>query len=99
MQADEGNEDMSFGLYWRPVPKEIPPARDLPVALKYPLARRYMDHDGSLRGETTVTKADIPYLEGLADGGSLEVAEGAAELIAAVREHDAVELWIGDADD
>lgn len=86
---------MSFGLYYRPVPKEIPPAIDLPVDLKYPLARRFLGHDGSLRGEMTVTREHIPYLEGLADGGT----EGAAELIAAVREHEAVELWIGDPDD
>jgi hypothetical protein len=90
---------VSFGLYYRPVPKEIPPATDLPVALKYPLARRYMDHDGSMRGQMVVTAAHVPYLEGLADGGSPEVAEGAAGLIAAVKEYGAVELWIGDADD
>jgi hypothetical protein len=90
---------MSFGLYWRPVPKEVPPARDLPVALKYPLARRYFDHDGTLRGEMLVTKAHIPYLEGLADGSSGEVAEGARELIAAINEHEIVDLWIGECDD
>lgn len=68
---------MSFGLYWRPVPKEVPPARDLPVALKYVVSRRYWDHDGSLRGHTLLSKADLPYLEGIRDGGQPEAAEGA----------------------
>jgi hypothetical protein len=90
---------VSFGLYYRPVPKEIPSATDLPVALKYPLARRWFGHDGTVRGQMTVTVSDVPYLDGLADAGAPEIAEGARELIAAVKEHGAVELWIGDADD
>lgn len=90
---------MSFGLYYRPVPKEVPPAGDLPVALKYVIARRFFDHDGSLRGRALLDRRMIPYLEGIADANTGEASEGAAELIKAIREHDAVELWIGDADD
>lgn len=90
---------MSFGLYYRPVPKEIPPATDLPVALKYVIARRFFDHDGSVRGECVLDKRSIPYLEGIADAGRGEASEGAAELVKAIREHEAVTLWIGDADD
>jgi hypothetical protein len=90
---------VSFGLYYRPVPKEIPPAIYLPVQLKYVIARRFFDHDGSLRGQCILDKRHIPYLEGIADANKGEASEGAAELIKAIREHDIVELWIGDADD
>lgn len=91
---------MSFGLYWRPAPKEVPPAHDLPVDLKYVLARRLWGHDGTLRGEAVLTGTIIPYLEGIADArGNSDAAEGARELIKAIKEHGAVELWIGDADD
>ncbi len=82
---------MSTDLWYRPVPKDQPPAETLPYPLKRAIARRYWDHDGTLCGdELEFTAADVPYLEGLADGG----VEGARELIGAIREHGAVILWI-----
>lgn len=90
---------MSFSLYYRPVPKEIPPPRDLPVGLKYVIAPRWFDHDGSLRGRCVLDKRHVPYLEGIADANRGEASQGAAELVGAIGEHGAVELWIGDADD
>lgn len=84
---------MSSSLYWRPAPKDEPPANHLPSGLKYAIARRLWDHDGSLWGdEIEVGKEMIPYLEGLQDGN----VEGASELIEAIREHGSVLIWIGE---
>jgi hypothetical protein len=86
---------MSSSLYWRPVPREVPPANSLPYGLKKALARRYWDHDGSLNGDMIeISEADVPYLEGIRDAASGEVSEGAAGLIEAIREYGAVEIWI-----
>lgn len=82
---------MSSNLYWRPVPKEQPPKRELPFELKKALAQRLWGHDGSLYGDAVdLDERIVPYLEGLADGGIV----GASELLAAIREHGEVELWI-----
>ena len=83
---------MSSTLYWRPAPKDVPPAEGLPYELKKAIARRFWDHDGSLHGdEIEVGAAEVPYLEGLSDGG----VDGAEELLQAIREHGRVLLWIG----
>jgi len=85
---------MSSSLYWRPVPRDIPPAEELPYQLKKALSVRLWGHDGSLYGDKVeLNKATpiIPYLEGLADAG----VEGAEELIRAINIHDAVVVWIG----
>lgn len=82
---------MSTSLYWRPAPKDVPPADTLPSELKKALARRYWDHDGSMwADEREFDSADVPYLEGLRDAG----LDGAAELIAAIKKHGRVEVWI-----
>lgn len=76
---------MSSSPCWIPVKPQV--SRDLPIAIKYPLAKRYQEHDGSLTGTTQLTKDDIPYLQGLYDAGSVEVSRGAQELIEAIEEH------------
>lgn len=82
---------MSTSLYWRPVPQDTPPARDLPYDLKKAISQRFWGHDGSLYGdEVELTQAHVMYLEGLRDAG----VDGAADLIAAIRAHGAIELWI-----
>lgn len=82
---------MSSSLYWRPAPKNVPPARDLPESLKKRISQRLWGHDGSLNGdEIEIGKEMLPYLEGLDDAG----AEGAADLIAAINAHGRVLLWI-----
>jgi hypothetical protein len=82
---------MSSSMYWRPVPKDLPRPELLSYDLKHRLARRFWDHDGSLNGEPIEFDAtQIPYLEGLADGG----VEDAQELIDAIREHGSVHVWI-----
>lgn len=83
---------MSSTLYWRPAPKDVPPAESLPFELKKAIARRLWDHDGSLHGdEVTIGSDMVPYLEGLEDAG----VDGAVELIKAIRDHGSVLLWIG----
>ena len=89
---------MSLGLYYRPVPKDIPPAEELPYELKAIISRRYLGSDGSVRGECVLDRGDTAYLEGIADSYG-PAADGAAELVQAIREHGAVTLWIGEADD
>lgn len=84
---------MSRSLYWRPAPKDPPPGAQLPDDLMFALRKRAERDWGLLSGGIPLDKADIPYLEGLADGGGEELAEGANELIAAIREHGAVEVW------
>jgi hypothetical protein len=84
---------VSNNLYWRPVPKEVAPPGDLPDGLRFALARRLWDHDGSLRGDTLEVGPELrPYLEGLADGR----VEGAGELLAAIKEHGQVLIWIAE---
>lgn len=92
---------MSFGLYFRPVPKEVPPAESLSVALKYKIAPRIWGHDGTIRGQVFLTRKDLPYLEGIRAGAGLnsEAGSGADHLIIAIKKHDAVSVWIGDPDD
>ncbi len=88
---------MSTNLYMRPVPREQPPAEELPFGLKKAISQRLWGHDGSLYGdEVEVGPSMVPYLEGLADGGSGEISAGATELLAAIRTHGAVTLWIGE---
>jgi hypothetical protein len=83
-------------MYWRPVPKDLPEPESV-SGVKRLLAERLWGHDGSLYGEPIeVGKSLIPYLEGIADAGSGERKEDAEALIAAIREHGSIELWIGE---
>lgn len=69
---------------------------ELPFGLKKAISQRLWGHDGSLYGdEREIGPSMVPYLEGLADGGNAEVAEGATVLLDALRVHRAVVLWIG----
>lgn len=85
---------MTTTMYWRPAPKDVPPAHDLPDTLKRALANRIWDHDGTLHGESVQigTQTDLAYLEGLRDAG----VDGAQELLTAIRKNGLVELWIGE---
>lgn len=83
---------MSSSLYWRPAPKGVPEPRDLPEQLKKALANRFWGHDGSLLGEEVeLDERIVPYLDGLSDGR----VDGADDLIAAIRAHGEILLWIG----
>ncbi|WP_242890225.1 hypothetical protein [Actinomadura litoris] len=83
---------MSSSLYWRPAPREEPPAHELSYELKKAIAQRAWGHDGSLHGdEITIGPDWVPYLEGLSDAG----IDGADELIKAIKDHERVLIWIG----
>lgn len=82
---------MSTNLYWLPAPTNPPKPRELPFQLKKALADRFWGHDGSLYGSpVTLGQEYTLYVDGLADAG----VEGAADLLAAIRAHGAVQLWI-----
>lgn len=77
-------------MYWRPVfPR--PEGEYVDDDLRYALARRLWDQDGSLSTQShELDKGDLPYLEGLRDGR----VEGAQEIIDAIRKHGTIEVWI-----
>ena len=78
-KADYRHRSMSATLIWR-VPKK---GNSLPDALKFALRKRYSE------GVHTMTEHDLPYLEGLRDGG----VDGAQVLIDAINKHDEIEVW------
>ena len=84
---------MSSSAYWRPV-IDTPLGNLLPDEIKYVLARKYQDHDGSLSGKTILNYEHIPYLEGLRDAGNDKIADAAEELIMAIEEHKEIEFEI-----
>lgn len=81
---------MKTNLYWRPV--QPTRSHQLPHALKSILARRYWGQGGVAEPDSPYRMDDdeVPYLTGLLDA---DVA-GAADLIAALRQHRSVEVWI-----
>ncbi len=85
---------MSTNLFWAPVTASAD--RSLPKALKYIIARRLWDHDGSLSGEPVVINAsEVPYLEGIRDATSdTDVNRAARQLIEAIIKHGTIELSI-----
>lgn len=79
---------MSQSLYWRPAkPRK---ESSLPDTLKLILKKRYETLDCANENDVLDAGA-LPYLEGLADAG----VDGAKELIAAIKRHEQVEIWIG----
>lgn len=83
---------MSSSLHWRPAPKDVPPARDLDSDLLFKLRKRLWDGnpEPSAGDEMELSKEDLPYLDGLADGGVTD----AEELATAIREHGRVLIWV-----
>lgn len=75
---------MSSSLKWRPIIDHTD--NTLPMALKCVLAKNGLIGSEAVR----MTKADISYLRGLADGG----VEGADELIQRIFEHETVEIYL-----
>ncbi len=85
---------MSTNLFWQPETSRAD--RSLPKALKYIMARRLWDHDGSLSGDPVVINAsEVPYLEGVRDATSdVDVNRAAKQLIEAIIKHGTIELSI-----
>lgn len=80
---------MSVNMYWYKPPserKELGSAYDL----KWPIARRYGNHDGSCCEEFSLNEGDIPFLEGLEASG--KYGEAITQLIADIRKYGSVEV-------
>jgi hypothetical protein len=87
---------MSHGLYWRPVPKDQPPPESASSLKHLLIPKLWGDSTPPLGDETEAGRDLIPYLEGIRDStGDSDMKEDAAGLIAAIREHGAVEMWVG----
>ena len=86
----------TFGLWWAPPPEEMgwKSAED---QLKYLLAPRLWDHDGSLRSPAIVVGEElILYLEGVKAATTIEdVYDGANRLINAITQYGRIQLRIG----
>lgn len=79
---------MSTGAYWRPVVYRS--GNGIDDVIKCLIAKRYMDHDGSLTGLRGLNGEDIEWLQGLHDAG----IKDAMVLIEAIRKHHDIEVWI-----
>lgn len=85
---------MSTNLYWEPVKPEK--RRHLGYYLKFAVAPRLWNHDGSLSSDKAVlTSEHIPWLQGIADASGKEVKEEARKLIKLIQEHEeGVLVWL-----
>lgn len=93
---------MSFDLHWRPMPRSFEDVEGA-YQLKWALANRFGDHDGSCKEDFGVLHEDlVPWLEGVRDGAGTrsELAEEAQRLIDCLRANpQGVRVWIGGEDD
>lgn len=86
---------MSTSIYWEPVEKKKE-HKHITDQLKYILAPRFWDHDGSLRGDDVfLTASEIPYLSGVRDGSrDKDVVKGVDVLIEAIQKYGMVKIWL-----
>lgn len=81
---------MSSNLYVRPWQPDKN-GETLPSELKYKIAERFWDHDGSLSGAwITVGEENLDYFHGLSDAD----VDGADEIIKLIKKHNKVEISI-----
>jgi len=85
---------MSTSLYWSRVPVE--PKEESLYSLKWTLARKLWDSDGSCVESTIIVgKELIPFLEGIIEGnGSGDMGRDAKKLIEAINQYGKVQLCI-----
>lgn len=85
---------MSTSLYWSKIPE--PPKDNNIGSLKWTLAKKLWDSDGSLgESPTTIGKEWIPFLEGIIEGnGSGDMARDAKKLIEALQMNGKVNVTI-----
>ena len=79
---------MSTTAYWRPI--VLKEGNSIDDDLKRKIARRYMDHDGSLSGSVNMDRADLGWLEGLRDAG----VKDAEKLVEAIEKYYEIEVWL-----
>jgi hypothetical protein len=83
---------VSSSLYYRP-PQPKPEGYHLGYALKWALAGKYYDHDGSLTTDWfTLSQRDISFLEGVAAAGSDETKKEAMRTINLIKKHGSIEV-------
>lgn len=85
---------MSTNLYWDIVKEKE--HKSLDNQLKYILAPKYWNHDGSLRGEDIFLVAeDIPYLCGIRDGSrDKDIKKSIDILVDAIQKYKCVKIWL-----
>lgn len=85
---------MSTSLYWSIIPKA--PKEHCIGALKYDLAKKLWDTDGSYGdGHADIGEEIIPYLEGIIAGnGNGEMSQDAKKLIHAINKYGRVRVFI-----
>ena len=95
MKRLELRNKMSTSIYWEPV-EQRKEHKHITDQLKYILAPRYWDHDGSLSGnEIYLGVSEIPYLCGIGDGTrDNEVREGIEILVTAIKKYGCVKIWL-----
>jgi hypothetical protein len=94
---------VNFVMYARALPIDLPEAETY-YPLKFAIARRYLDHDGSLMTEPFKFEGDrlknlVNWLEGVRDAGGKDTEIGleAANMIAMIKENpQGIEVWIGE---
>lgn len=86
---------MSFNLELQP-PPQARKTVSLSKALKYILARRYFDQDGSCSSDwTTIGTGELPYLYGIRDGSTdAEVSRDIQKVIDMIEKHGSCEIRI-----
>lgn len=81
---------MSTNLYYEP---HSPKAQVLGTRLKYIIAQKYFNHDGSISSEHIyLSEGEIPYFEGLGDAG----VEDADKLVEVIKKHKGAWVWIAE---
>lgn len=81
---------MSRDLYAQGKPRDVPPTEVMSDRLRFILRHRVWDDEPCTWEERWLTKADVPYLEGLIDAD----VEDAEKLRDMIREYGEVKVWI-----
>lgn len=82
---------MSVSMYWyKPATarKELGCSYDL----KWALAKRYAEHDGSCHEAFTLTREAIPYLQGIAAAAGDDIAGAANRMIADIEKYGSIDV-------
>ena len=79
---------MSANRYWCPIAPEE--ENYIELGLASPIAKKYLDSDGSLSGEVLLGSKDVDFLYGLLFAG----IEGADELIGAIEKYGVIKFVI-----
>ena len=93
---------MSFSAYMQPVPMQPPPVEYLGYAIKWSIARRFLNGDGGSRCEPIkLTMEYADWLYGLVHSSLPEndLPQEALRLLDAIGKYGEVWVWIGDASD